>query len=72
MEKYAQRKHLARALCDYVLYSEHNAKYASLLCQAAVVCPKLLQVGQLCSERSDVHPQTSRLHPIHVEPTQLC
>lgn len=39
MEKYSQRKHLARALCDYVLYSEHNAKIASLLCQAAVVCP---------------------------------
>lgn len=37
VEKYSQRKHLSRALCDYILYSEHNAKIATLLCQAAVV-----------------------------------
>ena len=37
MDKYAQRKHLARALCDYVLYNDHNAKTASVLCTAAAV-----------------------------------
>lgn len=37
MEKYSTRKHLSRALCDYMLYSEHNSKIASLLCQAAIV-----------------------------------
>jgi tetratricopeptide repeat protein 8 len=37
MEKYAQRKHLARVLCDYILYNDHNAKAASALCQAALV-----------------------------------
>lgn len=37
MEKYAQRAHLARVLCDYILYSEHNAKVAANLCQAVLV-----------------------------------
>jgi tetratricopeptide repeat protein 8 len=39
MEKYAQRKHLARVLCDYILYNDHNAKVASALCMEAVVRP---------------------------------
>lgn len=38
MEKYAQRKHLARVLCDYLVYNEHNAKIAATLCKAAMVC----------------------------------
>lgn len=37
MQKYAQRKHLARVLCDYILYTDHDAKTASALCTAAVV-----------------------------------
>jgi tetratricopeptide repeat protein 8 len=37
MTKYAQRKHLARVLCDYIMYNDHNTKCASALCQAAVV-----------------------------------
>lgn len=39
MDKYAQRAHLARVLCDYILYSEHNAKIAASLCQAVLVRP---------------------------------
>ena len=37
MDKYAKRAHLARVLCDYILYSEHNAKIAANLCQAVLV-----------------------------------
>lgn len=39
MTKYAARKHLARVLCDYILYNDHNAKAASSLCMAAMVRP---------------------------------
>ena len=37
LEKYSQRPHLARVLCDYILYNDHNAKAAAILCAAATV-----------------------------------
>ena len=37
LAKYAPRKHLSRALCDYVMYGDRNDKAASVLCQAALV-----------------------------------
>jgi hypothetical protein len=37
MEKYAGRPHLARVLCDYILYHENNPQCAVMLCRAAVV-----------------------------------
>ena len=60
LDKYAQRKHLARVLCDYLLYSEHNAKAASSLCQAALVrtspewgrCAKLPLLCAACQPRT--------------------
>lgn len=47
--KYASRKHLARALCDYVLYGDRNDKVASVLCQAAVVRRRLPPPHAPCS-----------------------
>lgn len=40
LRKYGARPHLARVLCDYILYSDHNAKAASVLCSAATVRTK--------------------------------
>lgn len=32
LRKYAARPHLSRALCDYILYHDHNPKRALELC----------------------------------------
>jgi tetratricopeptide repeat protein 8 len=60
MSKYAQRKHLARILCDYIMYNDPNTKCASVLCQAAVVC-SMLSSGTAHPAGS---PADSRCHGI--------
>jgi tetratricopeptide repeat protein 8 len=42
LRKYASRPTLARALCDYIIYNDHNMKKALELCALAT------QVGRSC------------------------